>query len=141
MNRQEFIERTGYTPADEEYKFIEASYYDFDGDKDAYCKWFTKAQKEGYWKRELELRMHLKTRIAEINEKDYKVADLEDEIAKLTKEKQELRGKYYEADNIAYNRLCEVNAKDTEIAELKQTVMELKAKLYDFMVAEKGEQA
>ena len=140
MMKQEFIERTGYTPADEEYKFIEASYYDFDGNKDAYCKWFTKAQKEGYWKRELELRMHLKARIAEINEKDYKVAELEDEIAKLTKEKQELRGEYHKADNIAYNRLCEVNAKATEIAELKQTVMELKAKLYDFMVAEKGEQ-
>lgn len=136
MNKQEFIERTGYTPADEEYKFIEASYYDFDGNKDAFCKWFTKAQKEGYWKRELELRMHLKTRIAEINEKDYEVGDLEDEIAKLTKEKQELRGKYYEADNIAYNRLCEVNAKEIEIAELKQTVMELKAMLYDYMVSQ-----
>lgn len=136
MNKQEFIERTGYTPADEEYKFIEQSYYDFDGDKDAYCKWFTKAQKEGYWKRELELRMKMRVHISEVNDLDKKVGDLEDEITKLVKEKQELRAKYIAEGNKAANREVEIINKDTEIAELKQTVIELKAKLYDYMTAE-----
>lgn len=136
MNRQEFIERTGYTPADEEYKFIEQSYYDFDGDKDAYCKWFTKAQKEGYWKRELELRMKMLVHINTVNDLDAKVGELEDLIGVLDSEKHKLRGELNEADRIAEKRVELIHNKDTEIAELKQTVIELKAKLYDYMTAE-----
>lgn len=40
MLKEEFIARTGYTPTDAEYAAIEADYYGFDGDKDAYCKAF-----------------------------------------------------------------------------------------------------
>lgn len=36
----EFIERTGFTPTTDEYAQIEAAYYAFDGDKDAFCKAF-----------------------------------------------------------------------------------------------------
>lgn len=38
MNIKEFTERTGFYPTYEHYKFIEKSYMDFDGDKDAFCK-------------------------------------------------------------------------------------------------------
>ena len=38
MNIKEFAERTGFYPTYEHYKFIEKSYMDFDGDKDAFCK-------------------------------------------------------------------------------------------------------
>lgn len=40
MNIKEFTERTGFYPTYEHYKFIEKSYMDFDGDKDAFCKAF-----------------------------------------------------------------------------------------------------
>ncbi len=40
MLKEEFIARTGFTPTDAEYAAIEEDYYEFDGDKDAYCKAF-----------------------------------------------------------------------------------------------------
>ena len=39
----EFIDRTGYRPTAEEYADIEEAYYVFDGNKDAYCKAWVKA--------------------------------------------------------------------------------------------------
>lgn len=38
MMMKEFTERTGVTPTFQEYRDIEADYYAFDGDKDAFCK-------------------------------------------------------------------------------------------------------
>lgn len=38
MTIKEFTERTGFYPTYEHYKFIEKSYMDFDGNKDAFCK-------------------------------------------------------------------------------------------------------
>lgn len=46
MNIKEFTERTGFYPTYEHYKFIEKSYMDFDGDKDAFCKAY-KANENG----------------------------------------------------------------------------------------------
>lgn len=40
MLMSEFIERTGFTPTYEEYQEIEEAYYNFDGNKDAFCKAF-----------------------------------------------------------------------------------------------------
>ena len=40
MMISEFIERTGFEPTAEEYAKIEDAYYDFDGDKNAFCKAF-----------------------------------------------------------------------------------------------------
>lgn len=40
MMMAEFIERTGIEPTAEEYRMIEEMYYEFDGDKDAFCKDF-----------------------------------------------------------------------------------------------------
>lgn len=42
MLMNEFIERTGFEPTAEEYAEIEEKYYNFDGDKDAFCKEFSK---------------------------------------------------------------------------------------------------
>ena len=46
MTIKEFTERTGFYPTYEHYKFIEKSYMDFDGDKDAFCKAY-KANENG----------------------------------------------------------------------------------------------
>lgn len=42
MMMSEFIDRTGFEPTAKEYTKIEEAYYDFDGDKDAFCKAFVK---------------------------------------------------------------------------------------------------
>ena len=39
----EFIDRTGYQPTAEEYAEIERAYMRFSGDKDAFCKAWSKA--------------------------------------------------------------------------------------------------
>ena len=46
MMLSEFVERTGFEPLPFEYEKIEAAYYDFDGDKDAFCRAFVKADGE-----------------------------------------------------------------------------------------------
>ena len=38
MMIHEFTERTGYKPTWEEYREIEKQYYDFDGNKDEFCR-------------------------------------------------------------------------------------------------------
>lgn len=55
MMMSEFIERTGYEPSNEEYHYIEESYYEFPGNKDEFCKQWKKDQKDGHWQRELSL--------------------------------------------------------------------------------------
>ena len=40
MLMSEFFDRTGFTPTYEEYQEIEEAYYNFDGNKDAFCKAF-----------------------------------------------------------------------------------------------------
>lgn len=40
MLKEEFIARTGFIPTDEEYAAIERNYYDFDGNKVAFCMEF-----------------------------------------------------------------------------------------------------
>lgn len=61
MMMSEFIERTGYEPSYDEYKLVEDSYYEFDGDKDEFCKWWKKAQRSGEWAKELRLRQTIET--------------------------------------------------------------------------------
>lgn len=74
MMMSEFIERTGYEPSWEEYRMIEESYYDFDGNKDEFCKQWKKDQKSGQWAKELKLRQAIedqknayKAKIEEVN--------------------------------------------------------------------------
>ena len=42
MMISEFIERTGFEPTASEYVKIEEAYYDFNGNKDEFCKAFVK---------------------------------------------------------------------------------------------------
>lgn len=56
MMMSEFIERTHVEPSYEEYRIIEESYYEFEGNKDEFCKWWLKAKKSGEWAKELRLR-------------------------------------------------------------------------------------
>ena len=88
MMISEFIDRTGFEPTAKEYAEIEAAYYDFDGDKDAFCKAFV----EDGGARKL-----CKARAAEIDrlnsllmesERQYKkdMADREKRIDELTAE-------------------------------------------------------
>ena len=78
MMMSEFIDRTGFEPTAKEYAKIEEAYYNFDGDKDAFCKAFIK---DGG------ARKLCKARAAEI-ERQYKkdVADREKRIDELTAE-------------------------------------------------------
>lgn len=39
----EFIDRTGYQPTADEYAEIEQAYYEYDGDKDKFCRAWSKA--------------------------------------------------------------------------------------------------
>lgn len=59
MMPSEFEERTGYTPSNKEYHYIEESYYDYNGNKDDFCKAWLKDKKSGAWARELELRKRI----------------------------------------------------------------------------------
>ena len=65
----EFVARTKKTVSLEEYHYIEASYYDFDGNKDEFCKAWLKDLKNGKWSLELRLRKALDEQKAELEEK------------------------------------------------------------------------
>lgn len=60
MMQREFTARTNYTPSDEEYGFIEESYYDFNGYKDAFCKAWLEDKASGRWDKELTLRKRIR---------------------------------------------------------------------------------
>lgn len=59
MMMSEFIDRTGYQPSSEEYHYIEESYYEFEGNKDEFCKQWLKDSKDGHWAKELRLRKQM----------------------------------------------------------------------------------
>jgi hypothetical protein len=59
MMMSEFIDRTGYQPNSEEYHYIEESYYEFDGNKDEFCKQWMKDNNDGHWAKELRLRKQM----------------------------------------------------------------------------------
>lgn len=46
MMLSEFIQRTGFEPTADEYAKIEDAYYDFDGDKNAFCQAFVRGNGE-----------------------------------------------------------------------------------------------
>lgn len=70
MMMSEFIERTGFEPTADEYSRIEEEYYEFDGDKDAFCK---------RWKKDGGI-----NRLA--RERAVKIADLEDRLVKAVEQ-------------------------------------------------------
>lgn len=72
MMISEFIERTGFEPTASEYAKIEEAYYDFNGNKDEFCKAFVKngGEKKIYKARAEEI-AQLKSRLVEM-EKQHK---------------------------------------------------------------------
>ena len=72
MMISEFIERTGFEPTASEYVKIEESYYDFNGNKDEFCKAFVKngGEKKIYKARAEEI-AQLKSQLVEM-EKQHK---------------------------------------------------------------------
>ena len=89
MMMSEFIERTGFQPMAQEYAKIEEAYYNFDGDKDAFCRAFVKAdgEKQVYQARAAEID-RLNSRILELDksakkdgeEYERRLADLQTQL-------------------------------------------------------------
>lgn len=88
MMISEFIERTGFEPTASEYAKIEKAYYDFNGNKDEFCKAFVKngGEKKIYKARAEEI-AQLKSQLVEM-EKQHKteLEAREKQIATLTAE-------------------------------------------------------
>lgn len=85
MLLSEFYERTNIMPREGEYHFIELSYYDFDGDKDEFCKAWKRDKKSGKWELEYRLRREIeeqneahKKQIEEMQEKIDSLVELAD---------------------------------------------------------------
>lgn len=76
MMMSEFTERTGYKPSSEEYHFIEESYYDFPGDKDAFCKQWMQDKADGHWQREMALRQTTEKKQSELSSMNTKYNEL-----------------------------------------------------------------
>lgn len=81
MMLSEFVERTGFTPLPFEYERIEEAYYNFDGDKDAFCRAFVKADGE---------KKVYQARAAEIERLNGKILEL-DRASKRDSEEYEKR--------------------------------------------------
>ena len=75
MMISEFIERTGFEPTASEYANIEKAYYDFNGNKDEFCKAFVKngGEKKIYKARAEEI-AQLKSQLVEM-EKQHRLPD------------------------------------------------------------------
>ena len=95
MMMNEFIDRTGYQPSNEEYHYIEDSYYEFDGNKDEFCKQWKKDQKDGHWAKELKLRKQMDEMKAEmqaiIDEKEENLVFYRKEFQKCYDAQRELK--------------------------------------------------
>ena len=88
MMMSEFVERTGFQPTADEYEQIESAYYNFDGDKDAFCKAFVEQGGElKIYKARAEEIARLRSQMLEI-EKEHKreMAGRDRRIDQLTAE-------------------------------------------------------
>ena len=91
MMIQEFTDRTGFYPSADLYQAIEEAYYDFDGEKDAFCKAY-KENRDGLaeniqrntnnrsWKKHREQAAELTRRDIEIDGLKGQIKALEDKI-------------------------------------------------------------
>lgn len=70
MMMKEFTDRTKYEPSFKEYAEIEESYYEFDGNKDEFCKYFMKELKAGWWEKEYQLRLKIRALEETLNQKE-----------------------------------------------------------------------
>lgn len=88
MMLSEFVERTGFEPLPFEYEKIEEAYYNFDGDKDAFCKAFV--EDDGEWK-------IYQARAAEIDRLNGRILEM-DKAAKKDGEEYERRLAFFQAE-------------------------------------------
>ena len=103
MLKAEFIARTGYTPTDEEYYYIEQAYYDTDAQfKDEFCAQWLKDKATGTWDREMHVRKTFKTQVMILGDR---IDDLHEELQ---------------------DALKLINDKDAEIARLNKIIANLK---------------
>lgn len=89
MMMSEFIERTGFEPTADEYRKIEEAYYDFDGDKDAFCKAFVEqgGEKKFYQARAVEVEQMRSQMVelekmfkADVKKREKQIADLQAQL-------------------------------------------------------------
>lgn len=109
----EFTERTGYEPSYEEYALIEESYYNFDGNKDEFCKQWLKDKRNGHWEKEMAL---LK-----------KIADLEAELKQSKAKELEASKLMVETDMRANKWEAKAKEVESKAAELEQELQDAKA--------------
>lgn len=103
MLKAEFIARTGYTPSDEEYYYIEQAYYDTDTQfKDDFCAQWLKDKSSGTWDREMRVRKTSHTQIKVLSER---IEDLQDNLN---------------------DALRMFNEREDEISKLKKVIADLK---------------
>ena len=88
MMMSEFVERTGFQPTADEYEQIEDAYYNFDGDKDAFCKAFVEQGGElKIYKARADEIARLRSQMLEVEKQLKKdVADRDRRIEELTAE-------------------------------------------------------
>ena len=96
MMVQEFTERTKYEPTIEEYRYIEESYYDFNGNKDEFCKQWLKDKNSSRWETEYQLRKALaeqkKIYEAALQEKEENLQWYREQYEELQEYKNQVRG-------------------------------------------------
>lgn len=80
MMYKEFKDRTGVQTSDEEYSFIEQSYYDSGLDKDSFCKRWKDDLKSDRWSVELALRRKLSCMTDELGSREKKIHELEKQL-------------------------------------------------------------
>lgn len=103
MLKAEFIARTGYTPTDEEYYYIEQAYYDTDTLlKDDFCAQWLKDKATSTWDREMHVRKTFKTQVMILGDR---IDDLHEELQ---------------------DALKLIDDKDAEIARLNKIIANLK---------------
>lgn len=100
MMMSEFTERTKYEPSFKEYAEIEEAYYEFDGNKDEFCKYFMKELKAGRWEKEYQLRLKIRemsetigAQKVEIAEKDRAINDYAGQVIGLRADNKILRNR------------------------------------------------
>ena len=84
---QEFIDRTGYTPSDLEYGFIEEAYYETNASKDDFCKMWLERREHGFWAMELELRKRMAAKQAQIDGLEKQLEASNADLAKALEDK------------------------------------------------------
>ena len=105
MMMSEFIERTGYEPNYEEYRYIEESYYKFNGNKDEFCKQWKKDHKDGHWMTELCLMVERDNMKAEYEKK---IEEQEDSLKFYRKQFENYRKMVKDYEE-ALNKLERIN--------------------------------